>query len=309
MEPTAGEQRRIPARNGRALYGTESDVECCESAANGSGEISWTGWDRWCVYTFFEGNAKCPTCQSRELHAFRGCWNHLVVPCNALRFLQLISQGGPGGQMDSGKSMNMVEVVPVSIQRQLIHMFPRTHVTPRIFQSQVCHSDISASFGENIVGSFNANNFPNQARGSFPPNQPVPQPFLSKSQNNASFPSSMRTSKGMQADSMAHGGGNYREPGKVKDSIRLGTICRYKDRDGSHKEVQVVAIDRTLDPPSYCIRLPDGRERETEAHRLEIIRHEELPPDEYESEGEVKPMQPVHPPVHYGNAEGAMDYG
>ncbi|EKX52303.1 hypothetical protein GUITHDRAFT_134001 [Guillardia theta CCMP2712] len=76
--------------------------------------------------------------------------------------------------------------------------------------------------------------------------------------------------------------------------------------------VQVVSIDRTLDPPSYCIRLPDGRERETEAYRLEIIRHEELPPDDYESEEEMKPMQPGHAaPVPYGNADandGAIYY-
>jgi len=201
-----------------------------------------------------------------------------VPPVNRANFMpsdDMMSQGGPGGQMDPKKPMSM---------------------NPR-------HS---SNFP--MQGTFNSSNFQNQPRGSFPPNQSVPQPFLPKPQGNASFSSSNRTSKGMPAESGRSHGGNYRESGNaIKDSIRLGTICRYKDRDGSYKEVQVVSIDRTLDPPSYCIRLPDGRERETEAYRLEIIRHEELPPDDYESEEEMKPMQPGHAaPVPYGNADVSM---
>jgi hypothetical protein len=44
--------------------------------------------------------------------------------------------------------------------------------------------------------------------------------------------------------------------------------CR-DGRDGVEKQVEVVAIDRSVQPPSFAIRV-DGRERETEAHRLSL---------------------------------------
>jgi len=54
------------------------------------------------------------------------------------------------------------------------------------------------------------------------------------------------------------------------DDIKKDGIYWYRDgRDGVEKEVQVVAIDRTVKPPSFTIRV-DGRERETEAHRLSL---------------------------------------
>jgi hypothetical protein len=39
--------------------------------------------------------------------------------------------------------------------------------------------------------------------------------------------------------------------------------------DGVEKQVEVVAIDRSVQPPSFSIRV-DGRQRETEAHRLSL---------------------------------------
>ena len=50
--------------------------------------------------------------------------------------------------------------------------------------------------------------------------------------------------------------------------IQKGGMYWYRDgRDGVEKQVEVVSIDRSIDPPSFGIRV-DGRERETEGHRL-----------------------------------------
>jgi len=52
------------------------------------------------------------------------------------------------------------------------------------------------------------------------------------------------------------------------NAIQKGGIYWYRDTmDGVEKQVDVVAIDRSVQPPSFAIRV-DGRERETEAHRL-----------------------------------------
>lgn len=50
--------------------------------------------------------------------------------------------------------------------------------------------------------------------------------------------------------------------------IKKGGVYWYRDGgDGVYKQVEVQSIDQTLQPPSFGIRI-DGRERETEAHRL-----------------------------------------
>lgn len=48
-----------------------------------------------------------------------------------------------------------------------------------------------------------------------------------------------------------------------KMQIEKGSVCWYRDSDGSAKKVEVVSVDRAIIPPSYVIRI-DGRERETE---------------------------------------------
>ena len=50
--------------------------------------------------------------------------------------------------------------------------------------------------------------------------------------------------------------------------IKKGGVYWYRDgADWVYKQVEVQSIDQTLQPPSFGIRI-DGRERETEAHRL-----------------------------------------
>jgi hypothetical protein len=54
------------------------------------------------------------------------------------------------------------------------------------------------------------------------------------------------------------------------NAIQKGGVYWYRDKmDGVEKQVEVVAIDRSVEPPSFAIRV-DGRERETEAHRLSL---------------------------------------
>jgi hypothetical protein len=54
------------------------------------------------------------------------------------------------------------------------------------------------------------------------------------------------------------------------NAIQKGGIFWYRDTMGGvEKQVEVVAIDRSVRPPSFAIRV-DGRERETEAHRLSL---------------------------------------
>jgi hypothetical protein len=68
------------------------------------------------------------------------------------------------------------------------------------------------------------------------------------------------------------GGGQAGRIGGGLDSnaIQKGGIYWYRDTsDGVEKQVEVVAIDRSVQPPSIAIRV-DGRERETEAHRLSL---------------------------------------
>jgi hypothetical protein len=51
------------------------------------------------------------------------------------------------------------------------------------------------------------------------------------------------------------------------NDIQKGGIYWYIDG----QQVEVVDIDRSLHPPSFVIRFFDGRERETEAHRLFLM--------------------------------------
>lgn len=57
-----------------------------------------------------------------------------------------------------------------------------------------------------------------------------------------------------------------------------GQMVWYKEKDGAWVEVEVVSVDRSIDPPSYGIRLngPGGATRETERERLSVQRP---PPD------------------------------
>jgi len=45
--------------------------------------------------------------------------------------------------------------------------------------------------------------------------------------------------------------------------IEKGSMCWYRDSDGSAKKVEVLSVNRAIFPPTYVIRI-DGRERETE---------------------------------------------
>jgi len=54
------------------------------------------------------------------------------------------------------------------------------------------------------------------------------------------------------------------------NAIQKGGVYWYRDKmDGVEKQVEVVAIDRSVQPQSFSIRV-DGRERETEAHSLSL---------------------------------------
>ena len=57
------------------------------------------------------------------------------------------------------------------------------------------------------------------------------------------------------------------ESAAAAPEIKVGCLYAYTDRSGVVKVVPVVAIDRSLEPPSYTI-LVDGASRETEAERL-----------------------------------------
>ena len=50
-------------------------------------------------------------------------------------------------------------------------------------------------------------------------------------------------------------------------SIKVGDTMIYVDC-GVEKEVTVIQRDDTITPPSFVIKMPDGRERDTEASRL-----------------------------------------
>jgi len=56
-----------------------------------------------------------------------------------------------------------------------------------------------------------------------------------------------------------------------KAQIEKGSLCWYRDTDGSAKKVEVVSVDRSIIPPSYVIRI-DGRDRETEVPFLSQAR-------------------------------------
>jgi len=56
-----------------------------------------------------------------------------------------------------------------------------------------------------------------------------------------------------------------------KAQIETGSLCWYRDTDGSAKKVEVVSVDRSMIPPSYVIRI-DGRDRETEVPFLSRAR-------------------------------------
>ena len=71
----------------------------------------------------------------------------------------------------------------------------------------------------------------------------------------------MRPAEGSSAE-----GGRGLDP----NAIQKGGVYWYRDRrDGVEKQVEVVAIDRSVQPPSFAIRA-EGREGKTEAHRLSL---------------------------------------
>jgi len=57
---------------------------------------------------------------------------------------------------------------------------------------------------------------------------------------------------------------------KTKSQITVGSLCWYRDQDGSAKKVQVVEVDRSIIPPKYWV-VVDGRKRESEGIRLTLI--------------------------------------
>jgi hypothetical protein len=82
------------------------------------------------------------------------------------------------------------------------------------------------------------------------------------------------------------------------NAIQKGGIYWYRDtRDGVEKQVEVVAIDRSVRPPSFAIRV-DGRERETEAHRLSL--HQSSLPSLSERQGSVHGAVPAAVDADWG---------
>jgi hypothetical protein len=75
------------------------------------------------------------------------------------------------------------------------------------------------------------------------------------------------------------------------DDTKKNGIYWYRDgRNGVEKEVQVVAIDRTVKPPSFTIRV-DGRDIETEAHRLSLHKSSLSAADDIKKDGPVMSPQ------------------
>ena len=75
------------------------------------------------------------------------------------------------------------------------------------------------------------------------------------------------------------------------DDIKKNGIYWYRDgRNGVEKEVQVVAIDRTVKPPSFTIRV-DERDIETEAHRLSLHKSSLSAADDIKKDGPVMSPQ------------------
>ena len=82
------------------------------------------------------------------------------------------------------------------------------------------------------------------------------------------------------------------------NAIQKGGIYWYRDtRDGVEKQVEVVAIDRSVRPPSFAIRV-DGRERETEAHRLSL--HQSSLPSLSRGQGSVQGGVPAAVDADWG---------
>jgi hypothetical protein len=98
---------------------------------------------------------------------------------------------------------------------------------------------------------------------------------------------------------------------KTKSQITVGSLCWYRDQDGSAKKVQVVEVDRSIIPPKYWV-VVDGRKRESEGIRLTLIQppaqkqpppqDQQQPPPQHQQPPPLPPAQssPQQPPPGVG---------
>ena len=97
---------------------------------------------------------------------------------------------------------------------------------------------------------------------------------------------------------------------KTKSQITVGSLCWYRDQDGSAKKVQVVEVDRSIIPPKYWV-VVDGRKRESEGIRLTLIQppaqkqppqDQQQPPPQHQQPPPLPPAQsaPQQPPPAVG---------
>ena len=88
--------------------------------------------------------------------------------------------------------------------------------------------------------------------------------------------------------------------------ITAGSLCWFRDLDGSAKRVEVVDVDRSIIPPSYEI-LVDGKRRKSEGLRLSLIAEQAgahrtpqtQPQTQPQAQQPQQPQQVVGPPAHW----------
>lgn len=68
--------------------------------------------------------------------------------------------------------------------------------------------------------------------------------------------------------------------------LAVGSLCWYRDHDGSAKKVYIVEVNREVIPPKYYISI-DGRKRESESLRLTLI----SPPQQALAQVEQAPQE------------------
>ena len=84
--------------------------------------------------------------------------------------------------------------------------------------------------------------------------------------------------------------------------IIAGSLCWFRDLDGSAKKVEVVDVDRSIIPPSYEI-LVDGKRRKSEGLRLSLIAEQagahRTPQTQPQPQQPQQPQEVVGPPAHW----------